>query len=137
VLALLKSQSAALQGLQRRFGIQIDYQERQRLCSLEALELRFDSQSTSTSSLARPALADSRARRWLAVGEGRTQERLKSKGIWGKWCLQFPEIWQRLIKWKGLENKASIAEDDITPQPTLNWAPQLVTLQHPFIAEGD
>ncbi|PMD12868.1 hypothetical protein NA56DRAFT_652142 [Hyaloscypha hepaticicola] len=83
------------------------------------------SQSTSTSTLARLALADSRARTWLAGIElcAGSDELLGSDMLGEN---------QRMP-----QDEEQKPRDDIVNKSLLKWAPQLVALHHPFIAEGE
>lgn len=83
------------------------------------------SQSTSISTLARLALADSKARTWLTGIElrARNEELLGS---------------EMLSENKRMpQDKERKSGDDIANASLLKWAPQLVALHHPFITEGE
>ena len=83
------------------------------------------SQSTSTSTLARLALADSRARTWLAGIE---------LCAWSDELLGSDMLGENQRMPQDEEQKP---RDDIVNTSLMKWAPQLVALHHPFIAEGE
>ena len=97
------------------------------------------SQTTSTFNLARLALADSRARAWLASIERRAEreverEKLKNELIpEGEPLLGIKELLESEQLWN---EDRSQDTNHMTPAAILKWAPQLVALHHPFISEG-
>lgn len=88
---------------------------------VKAWDCDLISDSTSTSDLARLALADSHARAWLAniepsldKGQQISDEKQSKK-----------------------QHQSVQFEDDMMWDPILKWAPQLVALNHPFTTEED
>jgi hypothetical protein len=90
----------------------------------EPWECDLIEKSTSIETLSRLALADSRARAWVANIEQRLRrEQLLRDNLLNNELRELSE--QRA--------RRKVSDE---PTPILKWAPQLVTLHHPFITQG-